>query len=96
MGLRQPAHSATLLLDGRVQTYGGKGRLPKKVVPRQKLKLSGAASWAAALGGAPPLVLHEDLNTWLAPQIGGMLPQLRELDLLAERAVRPSQGHAPA
>ena len=52
MGLRQPTHNATLLLDGHVQTYEGKGRLPKKVVPRQKLKLRGAASWAAALGGA--------------------------------------------
>lgn len=58
VGLRQPAHNATLLLDGHVQTYGGKGRLPKKFVSRQKLKLPGAASWAAALGGAPPLVLH--------------------------------------
>ena len=41
-----------MLLDGHVQPYEGMGRLPKKVVPRQKLKLRGAASWAAALGGA--------------------------------------------
>jgi len=92
-----PAQDATLLLDGHVQTYGGKGRLPKQFVPRQKLKLPGADScWAAALGGAPLLVLHEDLNTSLSQQIRGMLPQLRELGLLAERAGRPSQGHAPS
>ena len=29
-----PAHDATLLLDGHVQSYGGKGRLPKQFVPR--------------------------------------------------------------
>lgn len=39
-------------------------------------------------------MLHEDLNTSLAWQIRGMLPQLRELDLLAERADRPSLSRA--
>ncbi len=93
----QPQGTATLLVDGHVKTYGGKGRLPKQHVARQKLKLPGAAScWASALGGAPLLCLHGDLNTSLAQELRQMLPQLRQLGLIGEQAGRPSQGHRPS
>ena len=78
----QPQGTATLLVDGHVKTYGGKGRLPKQHVARQKLKLPGAAScWASALGGAP-LAATRDIADL------GWLPRQHQVGLTG-RAISP-------
>ena len=59
-----PKMAATIAVDGHVQVYSGrKGKLPKHYVARQKLALpASVAYWLNALGGAPLLRLHQDLD----------------------------------
>ena len=82
-----PEAVATLFVDGHVQVYSGQGRLPKHFVTRQKLALPAAAGyWVQALGGAPLLCLHRQVDDGLVREIwSGIVPQLRKLGLLAER-----------
>ena len=78
-----PEAVATLFVDGHVQVYSGQGRLPKHFVPRQKLCLPAAASyWVGALGGAPLLCVHKQVDPALVAELrDGLLPQLEELGL---------------
>ena len=88
-----PEAVATLFVDGHVQVYSGQGRLPKHFVPRQKLCLPAAASyWVGALGGAPLLCVHKQVDPALVAELrDGLLPQLEELGLLpaAQEPSRP-------
>ena len=83
---QDPEAVATLFVDGHVQVYSGQGRLPKHFVTRQKLALPAAAGyWVQALGGAPLLCLHRQVDDGLVREIwSGIVPQLRKLGLLAE------------
>ncbi len=80
-----PQTVATLFVDGHVQVYSGKGQLPKHFVTRQKLALPASVGyWVHALGGAPLLCLHRQVDDGLVSEIwNGMVPQLRQLGLLA-------------
>ena len=82
-----PEDVATLFVDGHVQVYSGQGRLPKHFVSRQKLALPAAVGyWVQALGGAPLLCLHRQVDDGLVREIWtGIVPQLRKLGLLDER-----------
>ena len=79
-----PETVATLFVDGHVQVYSGKGNLPKHFVQRQKLALPAAAGyWVHALGGAPLLCLHRQVDAGMVSEIWNrIVPQLRELGLL--------------
>ena len=83
---QDPAAVATLFVDGHVQVYSGQGRLPKHFVTRQRLALPAAAGyWVHALGGAPLLCLHRQVDAGMVREIWtGIVPQLRRLGLLAE------------
>ena len=80
-----PEAVATLFVDGHVQVYSGQGRLPKHFVTRQKLALpASVGDWVHALGGAPLLCLHRQIDAGMVSEIwNGMVPQLRQLGLLA-------------
>ncbi len=80
-----PEAVATLFVDGHVQVYSGQGRLPKHFVTRQKLALPASVGyWVHALGGAPLLCLHRQIDAGMVSEIwNGMVPQLRQLGLLA-------------
>ena len=80
-----PDTVATLFVDGHVQVYSGQGRLPTHFVARQKLALPAAAGyWVHALGGAPLLCLHRQVDDGIVSEIwNGIVPQLQELGLLA-------------
>ena len=80
---------ATLAVDGHVKVYAGrKGRLAKHFVARQKLCLPAAASyWVNALGGAPVLCLHKQLDPAMVKAIEhDVVPELRRIGALAEDA----------
>ncbi len=81
-----PAAVATLFVDGHVQVYSGQGRLPKHFVTRQRLALPAAVGdWVQALGGAPLLCLHRQVDDGMVREIwSGIVPQLRQLGLLPE------------
>ncbi len=81
-----PAAVATLFVDGHVQVYSGQGRLPKHFVTRQRLALPAAVGdWVQALGGAPLLCLHRQVDDGMVREIwSGIVPQLRQLSLLPE------------
>ena len=83
---QQPEAVATLFVDGHVQVYSGQGQLPKHFVTRQKLALPAAVGyWVQALGGAPLLCLHRQVDDGMVREIWhGIVPQLRQLGLLAE------------
>jgi len=83
---QQPEEVATLFVDGHVQVYSGQGQLPKHFVTRQKLALPAAVGyWVQALGGAPLLCLHRQVDDGMVREIWqGIVPQLRQLGLLAE------------
>ena len=68
-----------------MQVYSGQGRLPKHFVTRQKLALPASVGyWVHALGGAPLLCLHRQIDAGMVSEIwNGMVPQLRQLGLLA-------------
>ena len=76
-----PETVATLFVDGHVQVYSGKGNLPKHFVPRQKLALPAAAGyWVHALGGAPLLCLHRQVDAGMVSEIWNrIVPQPLEL-----------------
>ncbi len=78
-----PDTVATLFVDGHVQTYGGQGNLPKHFVPHLKLALPAAAAyWVHALGGAPLLCLHRQVDDGMVREIRmRIVPQLQELGL---------------
>ena len=80
-----PEAVATLFVDGHVQVYSGQGRLPKHFVTRQKLALPASVGyWVHALGGAPLLCLHRQIDAGMVSEIwNGIVPQLRQLGLLA-------------
>ena len=80
-----PEAVATLFVDGHVQVYSGQGRLPKHFVTRQKLALPASVGyWVHALGGAPLLCLHRQIDDGMVSEIwNGIVPQLRQLGLLA-------------
>ncbi len=80
-----PEAVATLFVDGHVQVYSGQGRLPKHFVTRQKLaRPASVGDWVHALGGAPLLCLHRQIDAGMVSEIwNGMVPQLRQLGLLA-------------
>ena len=63
----------------------GQGRLPKHFVTRQKLALPASVGyWVHALGGAPLLCLHRQIDAGMVSEIwNGIVPQLRQLGLLA-------------
>ncbi len=81
-----PEAVATLFVDGHVQVYSGQGRLPKHFVTRQRLALPAAVGdWVQALGGAPLLCLHRQVDDGMVREIwSGIVPQLRQLGLLPE------------
>jgi hypothetical protein len=83
-----PEAVATLFVAGHVQVYSGQGRLAKHFVTRQRLALPAAVSyWLQALGGAPLLCLHRQVDDGMVREIwSGIVPQLRQLGLLPERA----------
>lgn len=85
---QDPQAMATLFVDGHVQVYSGQGRLPKHFVTRQRLALPAAVSyWVQALGGAPLLCLHRQVDDGMVREIWtGIVPQLRQLGLLPEQA----------
>lgn len=89
----EPEAMATLFVDGHVQVYSGQGRLPKHFVTRQRLALPAAVSyWVQALGGAPLLCLHRQVDDGMVREIwSGIVPQLRQLGLLPERAEADSE-----
>ena len=81
--------AATLAVDGHVKVYSGrKGNLPKKFVPRQKLCLKASSScWINALGGAPLLCIHRQLDPGLVKSIETeVVPALGELGVLSPEA----------
>ncbi len=82
----EPETMATLFVDGHVQVYSGQGKLPKHFVTRQRLALPAAVSyWVQALGGAPLLCLHRQVDAGMVREIWtGIVPQLRQLGLLPE------------
>ena len=88
-----PEAMATLFVDGHVQVYSGRGRLPKHFVTRQRLALPAAVSyWVQALGGAPLLCLHRPVDDGMVREIwAGIVPQLRQLGLLPEQAGADSE-----
>ena len=67
-----------------MQTYSGKGNLPGHFVPRLKLALPAAAAyWVQALGGAPLLGLHRQVDGGMVRAIWQrIVPQLQQLGLL--------------
>ena len=80
-----PEAVATLLVDGHVQVCSGrKGKLPRHFVARQKLALPAAVGyWAHALGGAPLLCLHRQVDAGMVSEIwNGIVPQLEGNGLL--------------
>ena len=81
-----PDTVATLFVDGHVQVYSGKGRLPRHFVSRQKLALPAAAGyWVHALGGAPLLCLHRQVDAGMVAEIwNGIVPQLQQMGLVAQ------------
>ena len=83
-----PATVATLFVDGHVKVYSGKANLPKHFVSRQKLQLPAAAGyWLNALGGAPLLCIHKQVDPKMVAEIRhGIVPQLEALGLLAPTA----------
>ena len=83
-----PATAATLFVDGHVKVYSGKANLPKHFVSRQKLQLPAAAGyWLNALGGAPLLCIHKQVDPKMVAEIRhGIVPQLEALGLLAPAA----------
>ena len=85
---QEPEAMATLFVDGHVQVYSGRGQLPKHFVTRQRLALPAAVSyWVQALGGAPLLCLHRQVDDGMVREIwSGIVPQLRRLGLLPEQA----------
>ncbi len=60
---------------------------------RQRLALPAAVSyWVQALGGAPLLCLHRQVDDGMVREIwSGIVPQLRQLGLLPERAAADSE-----
>ena len=88
---------ATLAVDGHVKVYTGrKGRLPKHFVARQKLCLPASVSyWINALGGAPLLCLHQDLDPKLVKALEhDVVPQLLALGVLPHAAPDLTQPQA--
>ena len=86
-----PEAIATLFVDGHVQVYSGKGRLPRHFVSRQKLALPAAAGyWVHALGGAPLLCLHRQVDAGMVSEIwNGIVPRLEQLGLLEGSGEQP-------
>ena len=78
-----PETAATLFVDGHVKLYSGKANLPKHFVARQKLQLPAAAGyWLNALGGAPLLCIHKQVDPKMVAEIRhGIVPQLEALAL---------------
>ena len=90
---------ATLAVDGHVKVYTGrKGRLPKHFVARQKLCLPASVSyWINALGGAPLLCVHQDLDPKLVQALEHeVVPQVLELGVLPSAAPDLTQPEAGA
>ena len=88
---------ATLAVDGHVKVYTGrKGRLPKHFVARQKLCLPASVSyWINALGGAPLLCVHQDLDPKLVQALEHeVVPQVLELGVLPSAAPDLTQPEA--
>ena len=90
---QDPEAMATLFVDGHAQVYSGQGRLAKHFVTRQRLALPAAVSyWVQALGGAPLLCLHRQVDDGMVREIWqGIVPQLRRLGLLPETAGAESE-----
>ena len=90
-----PATAATLFVDGHVKLYSGKANLPKHFVARQKLQLPAAAGyWLNALGGAPLLCIHKQVDPQMVAEIRhGIVPQLEALGLLAPAAGAAAEPH---
>ena len=90
-----PATAATLFVDGHVKLYSGKANLPKHFVARQKLQLPAAAGyWLNALGGAPLLCIHKQVDPKMVAEIRhGIVPQLEALGLLAPAAGAAAEPH---
>ena len=79
----------TLAVDGHVKVYSGRqGKLPKHFVSRQKLCLPASTScWVNALGGAPVMCLHQDLDPKMVQVLKQVIvPQLQELGVVTEDA----------
>ena len=80
-----PDSWATLCVDGHVKVYaGGKGRLPRHFVARQKLCLPASTSyWVNALGGQPLLCLHTALDPKMVHALEhDVVPALEKLGVL--------------
>ena len=90
-----PETAATLFVDGHVKLYSGKANLPKHFVARQKLQLPAAAGyWLNALGGAPLLCIHKQVDPKMVAEIRhGIVPQLEALGLLAPAAGAAAEPH---
>ena len=88
-----PEAFATLFMDGHMQVYSGKVRLPKHFVPSQKLALPAATGyWVHALGGPPLLCLHRQVDSSIVSEIwNGIVPQLQQMGLLAEGGMREDE-----
>ncbi|MEA3347004.1 MAG: hypothetical protein U9Q21_02815 [Candidatus Auribacterota bacterium] len=67
----EPELAGVLYVDGHVRLYGGKEKLPKQFVSRQKLCLKGVMDfWVNDMFGRPFFVIRKDINP-------GMLKVLR-------------------
>ena len=67
----EPELAGVLYIDGHVRLYGGKEKLPKQFVSRQKLCLKGVMDfWVNDMFGRPFFVIRKDINP-------GMLKVLR-------------------
>ena len=67
----EPELAGVLYVDGHVRLYGGKEKLPKQFVSRQKLCLKGVMDfWVNDMFGQPFFVIRKDVNP-------GMLKVLR-------------------
>ena len=102
-----PETSATLFVDGHVQVYSGKGRLPMHFVTRRKRSLPAAVSyWLGALGGQPLLCLHKQVDRGevqairedIVPRLEsrGLLGPWREGDPPRLTAAFDREGWSPA
>ena len=102
-----PETSATLFVDGHVQVYSGKGRLPMHFVTRRKRSLPAAASyWPGAPGGQPLPCLRKQVDRGEARAIRedvvpclesrGLLGPWREGDPPRLTAAFDREGWSPA
>lgn len=59
----EPELAGVLYIDGHVRLYGGKEKLPKQFVSRQKLCLKGVMDyWVNDMFGQPFFVIRKDIN----------------------------------